>query len=92
MHIKVFVYFLYLFSLKMALMGTDFQSSILPQKIDTFLLKVQLWAIGANIRKSDRQFNFYQSWEHFVQKKVFSVAPTQEAVEWGGGPLAHLAS
>ena len=47
-------------------MGTDFQSSFLPQKIDTFLLKVQLWASGAKIRKSDRQFNFDQSWEHFL--------------------------
>ena len=39
----------------------------LPQKIDTFLLKVQLWASGAKFRKSDRQFNFAdQSSEHFM--------------------------
>jgi len=37
------------------------QSSILPQKIDTLLLKVQLWASGIRIRKNDRQFNFDQS-------------------------------
>ena len=31
-------------------------TSFLPQKIDTFLLKVQLWAAGEKIQKSNRQF------------------------------------
>ena len=34
-------------------MGTDFQSSFLPKKIDTFVLKVQLWASGEKIKKKN---------------------------------------
>ena len=37
----------------MALAGTDFQSSFLPKKLGTFLLKVQLLASRTKIRKSD---------------------------------------
>ena len=35
-------------------MGTDFQSSLLPKKIDTFLLKVQLWGRGPKGEKLEK--------------------------------------
>ena len=72
-------------------MVTEFQTSVLPQKIDTLLLKVQLWASGVKILKSDLQFNFNLCWEHFLLNRFFC---SSDAVGPGGGvvPSAHLAS
>ena len=49
-------------------MGTD---SFLLKKIDTLILKVQLFAQGAKIRKNYPQIKFDQSWEHFLLKIFF---------------------
>ena len=45
-------------------------------------------AHGQKIEKVIGQFNFDQSWEHFLLKTFF-VATTQEAVEGGGVPVTH---